>query len=284
MSLFGTKKSAAPSEPPDAQARLEELPVRLIYPNPSQPRREFDEGGIAELAASIKELGLIQPIIVRSVDGYFELVAGERRLRAVKLLGHKTVKCIVDRSLGDADSSLMAIVENLQREDLHFFDEAECYAGLIERLHITQEELAARVGKSQSFISNKLRLLKLSPKVRSAVRRTGLSERHVRAIVRLDENAQQEAVMKIARGGLSVKASERLVDSMLRERRDKPDRPAAKPRIIRIFKDYKLFLNTIDSACGQLRESGLDVIVRQDEIENGIEILIRVSQPNEKIG
>ena len=91
MSLFGTKKSAAPSEPPDAQARLEELPVRLIYPNPSQPRREFDEGGIAELAASIKELGLIQPIIVRSVDGYFELVAGERRLRAVKLLGHKTV-------------------------------------------------------------------------------------------------------------------------------------------------------------------------------------------------
>ena len=277
MNLFGSKKAQEAPESP--AVRLEDLPVRLIYPNPSQPRREFDEGGIAELAASIKELGLIQPLVVRAADGYFELVAGERRLRAVKLLGYRTVRCIVDRSLDESDSALMAIVENLQREDLHFFDEAECYAELIGRLRITQEELAARVGKSQSFISNKLRLLKTAPHVRSLVRRTGLSERHVRALVRLeDEAAQEQAAMKMSRGALSVKASEKLVDGMLRERSKAP-RAEAKPRIIRIFKDYKLFLNTVNSACGQLRESGLSVLVRQEERENGVEIVIIVTQP-----
>ena len=277
MNLFGVKKAAEAQEPP--ASALEELPVRLICPNPAQPRRAFDEGAIAELAASIKELGLIQPIVVRAVDGCYELVAGERRLRAVKLLGHKTIRCIVDRTLGDDDSALAAIVENLQREDLHFFDEAECYAELIDRLHLTQAELAARVGKSQSFISNKLRLLKAAPGVRSIVRRTGLTERQVRALVRLDDGAAQEAAaLKMSRGGLSIKASEKLVEGMLREQKGLDSGSARRPRIIRIFKDYKVFLNTVNAACAQLRESGLNVAVHQEEIEDGVDISIRVTQ------
>ena len=277
MNLFGVKKAAEAPEPP--ASALEELPVRLICPNPAQPRRAFDEGAIAELAASIKELGLIQPIVVRAVDGCYELVAGERRLRAVKLLGHKTIRCIVDRTLGDDDSAFAAIVENLQREDLHFFDEAECYAELIDRLHLSQAELAARVGKSQSFISNKLRLLKAAPGVRSIVRRTGLTERQVRALIRLDDGAAQEAAaLKMARGGLSIKASEKLVEGMLREQKGLDSGSARRPRIIRIFKDYKVFLNTVNAACAQLRESGLNVAVHQEEIEDGVDISIRVTQ------
>ena len=276
MAIFASKKEPHRDDAPSI--RLEELPVRLIMPNPDQPRRSFDEGAIAELAASIKQVGLIQPLVVRMADGYFELIAGERRLRAVKLLGCKTVRCIVERDTDPSDAALMAIVENLQREDLHFFEEAECYSSLMERLGLTQEELAARIGKSQSFVANKLRLLKFSPAVRRRIIDEKLSERHARALLRLSSDEERdEAISKIVRGALSVKAADRLVNAMIAQisgtTADK-----RKPRMIRIFKDYKLFLNTVNTACDQLRESGLNVAVENTDYTNGVEIRIKVWQ------
>lgn len=276
MALFGIKKEVKRID--DASIRLEEIPVELIAPNPDQPRRSFDDDSISELASSIKQVGLIQPLIVRKVSDRYYLIAGERRLRAVKLLSWPTVQCIISANYGDEDSALMALVENLQREDLHFFEEAECYLSLLEKLHITQDVLASRVGKSQSFIANKLRILKLSPDFRQAIVQNGLSERHTRALLRLDSDSDRQAVLsKIISGSLSVKETDRLIDSMLSPS-DAPASPKARPKVIRIFRDYKLFVNTVNTACDQLRESGLSVEVEQEDRPNGVDIIIRVSQ------
>lgn len=278
MALFGLKKANPYDGEYDSPLKLLDIPVSLILPNPDQPRRSFDDASISELAASIKQVGLIQPLIVRRVGDHFELIAGERRLRAVKLLELPTVKCIVSASYDEEDSALMAIVENLQREDLHFFEEAECYASLLEKLRLTQEELAIRVGKSQSFIANKLRILRLSAEIRKRVVEAGLSERHTRALLRLPSDAErEEAISKIVSRSLSVKDTERLVDSML-ETASVPSEVKRRPRMIRIFRDYKLFVNTVNSACDQLRESGLNVQVEQTDRDNGVDIIIRVTQ------
>ena len=277
MSLFFAKKEA--EESGLAGQYLTELPVSAIRPNPNQPRRSFDEQTIAELAASIEQVGLIQPIIVRpSAEGYV-LVSGERRLRAVIRLGMKTVQCLVDGSGTEEQNALKAIIENLQREDLHYFEEAECFAQLIKRLSATQEELALRLGKSQSYIANKLRLLRLSPDIRRRIAAAGLSERHARALLKLPEGEIRTAAMeKMASSQLSVKEAERLTDRLLREAAEKGAQPRQKPRIIRIFRDYRVFINTVNAACDQLRESGLNVEVEQRDIENGVDISIKVTQ------
>lgn len=268
MALFSFKKENC------SELSLEELPVRSIVPNPNQPRRTFDESSINELAASIEQVGLLQPLLVRRAGGVYELIAGERRLRAVIKLGHSTVKCLIDPAIDEASSALMAIIENLQRQDLNCFEEAECYAALLAKLGITQEELAERIGKSQSFIANKLRILKLSPPLRKRLIGMGLSERHARALLRLRTDDEREAAADhIAAKGLSVKESEKYVESLLQTRAIKP-----RPRMIRIFRDYRLFLNTISAACEQLKESGLGVAFDQRELEGGVEILIRVTQ------
>lgn len=279
MAFFGFKKDIAPHKP-ERGKRLEDVPVALIVPNPHQPRQTFDDESIAELAASIKQVGLIQPLVVRKVGSSYELIAGERRLRAVKTLGYEKVQCIVDGELDDEDSALMAIVENLQREDLHYFEEAESYAALLQKLHITQDELAERIGKSQSFIANKLRMLRLSPDIRDAIVLNGLTERHTRALLRLNTDEERyEAIRKIAADSLSVKDTEKLVEKMLNAAFDGKQQGAKpRPKIIRIFKDYKLFVNTVNSACNQLRESGLNVEVEQTEHDGGVDIVIKVSQ------
>lgn len=279
MALFGRKKDDLYSGELESPLQLVDIPVSLILPNPDQPRRSFDDESIAELASSIKQVGLIQPLIVRRVGDHYELIAGERRLRAVKLLELKTVKCIVSTAYDEEDSALMAIVENLQREDLHFFEEAECYTSLLDKLRLTQEELAIKVGKSQSFIANKLRILRLSPAVRKAVVDSGLSERHARALLKLNsDEARFDAVSKISARSLSVKETERLVDGMLEAESKGASGAKPRPKLIRIFRDYKLFVNTVNSACDQLRESGLKVEVEQTDMESGVDIHIRVSQ------
>jgi len=278
VALFNFKKDTTKQQIP--RKRLEDVPVALIVPNPNQPRQSFDDDSIAELAASISQVGLIQPLVVRKVGTVYELIAGERRLRAVRSLGYEKVQCIVDGELDDEDSALMAIVENLQREDLHFFEEAESYAALLEKLNITQDELALRIGKSQSFIANKLRMLRLSPDVREAVVLNGLTERHARALLRLNTDDERRAVIeKAAAESLSVKDTEKLIEAMLNAAFDsKKEGARPRPRIIRIFKDYKLFVNTVNTACNQLRESGLNVQVEQNEHEDGVDIIIKVSQ------
>lgn len=288
MSIFSSRKkaavaheAAAPSlEGVSNESRLVKVPVDSILPNPDQPRRSFNAEKINELAASIEQVGLIQPLVVCKRGGVYELIAGERRLRAVKQLGWRYVSCVIERDVSEENSALMAIVENLQRENLHFFEEADCYASTISNLGITQEELALRLGKSQSFIANKLRLLRLSPDVAAEIVKNGLSERHARALLRLkDDGLQLTAVAAIVRDGLSVKATDKLIEKMLIKNADEKRKNAPqKPRIIRLFRDYRVFLNTVGSACEQLRECGLRVDVEQKELDNGVDISIRVTQ------
>lgn len=271
MSIFTAKRETAGE-------MLLEVPVSLIAPNPAQPRRVFDDRALRELAASIREVGLIQPIVVRRTERGYELVAGERRLRAVMLNGEKLIRCVVLPSEDRAsDPALAAAVENVQREDLHFFEEAECYAELLERGGLSREQLASKLGKSQSYLANKLRLTRFSPQLREKIVSAGLSERHARALLALEnEETIAAAIVRIAEGALSVKETERLIKRISEE--EKTKRTANRPKLIRIFRDYRLFVNTVNAACDQLRESGLKVAVEQTELENGVDISIRVTQ------
>ena len=260
--------------------RLVEVNVASIHPNPYQPRATFDEESIAELAQSIQQVGLLQPLLVRKVDDGYELVAGERRLRAVTSLGMEKVACIVQQDIEDESSAMMALIENLQREDLHYLEEAQCYQKLLETYGLTQEELANRLGKSQSSIANKLRLLKLSDEVKAAMTEKRLSERHARALLKLTDDKQRlDAVEKIAEKGLSVKETEQMVEKTLNKAYDeKQDGAKPRPKLMRIVRDYRLFMNTINQAVNQLRESGMTVEVEQSDRADGVDIIISVTR------
>ena len=260
--------------------RLVEVNVASIHPNPYQPRATFDEESIAELAQSIQQVGLLQPLLVRKVDDGYELVAGERRLRAVTSLGMEKVACIVQQDIENESSAMMALIENLQREDLHYLEEAQCYQKLLETYGLTQEELANRLGKSQSSIANKLRLLKLSDEVKAAMTEKRLSERHARALLKLTDDKQRlDAVEKIAEKGLSVKETEQMVEKTLNKAYDeKQDGAKPRPKLMRIVRDYRLFMNTINQAVNQLRESGMTVEVEQSDRADGVDIKISVTR------
>ena len=257
--------------------RLVEVNVASI---PYQPRATFDEESIAELAQSIQQVGLLQPLLVRKVDDGYELVAGERRLRAVTSLGMEKVACIVQQDIEDESSAMMALIENLQREDLHYLEEAQCYQKLLETYGLTQEELANRLGKSQSSIANKLRLLKLSDEVKAAMTEKRLSERHARALLKLTDDKQRlDAVERIAEKGLSVKETEQMVEKTLNKAYDeKQDGAKPRPKLMRIVRDYRLFMNTINQAVNQLRESGMTVEVEQSDRADGVDIKISVTR------
>lgn len=260
--------------------RLVEVNVASIHPNPYQPRATFDEESIAELAQSIQQVGLLQPLLVRKVDDGYELVAGERRLRAVTSLGMEKVACIVQQDIEDESSAMMALIENLQREDLHYLEEAQCYQKLLETYGLTQEELANRLGKSQSSIANKLRLLKLSDDVKAAMTEKRLSERHARALLKLTDDKQRlDTIEKIAEKGLSVKETEQMVEKTLNKAYDeKQDGAKPRPKLMRIVRDYRLFMNTINQAVNQLRESGMTVEVEQSDRADGVDIKISVTR------
>lgn len=268
----------------DEKRRLEQVPVEQIVPNPNQPRKTFQDDTLDELAASIRQVGLIQPLVVRRVEGGYELVAGERRLRACKMLNMQNVPCIVQNDVFDEDSAMMALVENLQRENLHFLEEAECYQALINNYGLKQEELAARLGKSQSAVANKLRILRFSPAVKKAMLEAKMTERHARALLRIrEEETQLSLIERVREKGMSVKDTEKLVDSTLNRLYDEKKAGAVpRPKIIRYFKDYRLFTNSIRQAVDQLKEAGAEVEMEQTDLENGMDIVIHVRRPSEK--
>ncbi len=204
-----------------AASNRQELPIDVVGPNPFQPRREFQPQELEELAASIREKGVMQPIIVRpKSDGTYELVAGERRLRASKLAGLGQIPAII-REVSDRDSMEMALIENIQREDLNPVEEARAYQQLMLQFQLTQEEMAAKVGKDRSSVANTLRLLKLPLTVLDMVGDGRLSEGHARALMTLeDESAMQSLAEKVIRDSLSVREAERLAQGI------KPARPA----------------------------------------------------------
>ena len=247
------------------------LSVDAICPNPGQPRRAFAQSDLEELAASIRELGLLQPLTVRRREGRWELVAGERRLRAARLAGLEEVPCLSIQTDGQA-SSLLALVENLQRRDLDFWEEAAALRKLIDTYHISQEEAARRIGKSPSAVANKLRLLKLSPDVLSLLRDGGATERHARALLRLDAPEQQlEGARQVVNQGLTVAQTEVLVDGMLSSKAH-----PARRRPVFVIKDVRLFLNTITRSLDVMRSAGVDAQCSRQDSEDAITLTLHI--------
>lgn len=252
-----------------------EIDLININANPFQPRKTFSDEGLAELAASIREFGVIQPLIVRRTEAGYELIAGERRLRASVLAGRASAPCIVRQS-DDKEMAEIAMIENLQREDLHFFEEAAGYENLLSQFALTQEELAERVGKSQSTIANKLRLLKLSSQVREIVLRGELSERHARALLKIEQDEEQLTVIRtVVENKLTVKETEALIFNMEESKTENAE-PGKRRAMLRIIKDVRIFINTMHELVAQMKKTGLAVRVNQEQDEDTITITMIV--------
>lgn len=247
------------------------IPQGEILPNPNQPRRRFDYDELEGLAQSIRANGILQPLLVRLLEnGKYELIAGERRLRAARLIGLSKVPCIVN-SVSESDSATFAIIENLQRQNLDYFEEAEAMAILINNYRMSQEELCKKLGKAQSTLSNKLRLLKLSEEMRYKISRAGLSERHARALLTLTDEVQRaRALSIIIDRHLTVSESESLIDQMLR----KNETP--KRQILKGFKDIRIFINTLNNAVDTIRKAGIDADSVKTETDEYVEYVVRI--------
>ena len=242
--------------------RVLELQIANIRPNPYQPRRAFDEESLRELASAPQHHGSLHPLTVRPAgDGRWELVAGERRLRAARMAGLETVPCIC-RAADDRESALLALVENLQRRDLHYLEEAAAIASYIRQTGVTQEEAAAQLGRSPSALANKLRLLRLSPACRELLVENGLTERHARCLLRLeDEEERLAALGHIADKHLNVAQTGQYIEKRLAALQS----TAPKRRRTFILKDVRLFLNSLDRGLRLVREAGVDARSERQE-------------------
>ena len=252
--------------------RVQYIPLGRIRPNPQQPRRSFDEEGLAELAASIRSCGILQPLTVRRAGEVYELVAGERRLRAARIAGLREVPCLVAQ-VGEEDSALLALMENLQRRDLDCWEEAQAIARLISRYGLSQEEAARRLGRAQPTVANKLRLLRLPEDVRALLRENGLTERHARALLRLqDPEVQRRAAGDMVRRGMNVAQAEAYVEKLLQSAQVTPPRG----RSTYIIKDVRLFLNSVDRGLHLMRQAGVDAGWNRQDTDREILLTIRI--------
>ena len=279
---FMRKKTDEPS------TRFLMVPVDQISANPYQPRKNFSEETLTELAASIRLYGVIQPISVRQMGkDQYELVAGERRWRAARMAGLTHVPATLSQ-VEEQDSAMMAMIENLQREGLHFLEEAQGYFRLIQEHGLTQDALARRIGKSQSAVANKLRLLRLVPAVRDVLLKGNLSERHARALLKAPDEETQLAVARAAvEQELTVRQTEELVDQSMAA---KPPTPAFVPvephdgnngiwrqgRSIARFYDPRLFLNTMKNAVAELKQEGMDAEYAEERTGDTIVVTVRI--------
>lgn len=258
---------------------IQYLPIEKIAPNPRQPRRHFDEAALRELADSIRSHGILQPLSVqKGENGCYILVAGERRLRAAGLAGLSRVPCILVR-VSDEERSILALVENVQRENLHYMEEAAAIARLISVHGLSQEEAARHLGRSQSAVANKLRLLRLSDNCVALLRQYDLTERHARSVLRLaDEEARLAALKYIGERGMNVAAAEEYIESLLR------DQQTAKPekKSLYIIKDVRLFLNSIKRSMDTMRLAGVDA--RCDREDSDEEIVMTIHIPKRSSG
>lgn len=272
-----------------ARDYITEIPTNKIKANPYQPRKEFSRSALYDLANSIKEYGILQPITVRPIRGEqtYELIAGERRLRAAKIAGLSVVPAIVYNAGGN-DSAVLALIENLQRENLSFMEEAEGYYTLLIDHGMTQEELARKVGKSQSSIANKVRLLKLPPMVKKILCDNKLSERHARALLRItDEQLQLKALKVICEKHCSVKEAENVIDKLAEKYNAEimehgylvPVKPAQKVKnssVKFVIKDIKIFVNTIKETISILKRSGVEAKAAQFDRGDYFEFVVRI--------
>lgn len=256
---------------------LRRIRISEIVRNPNQPRRYFDPEAIATLAESIRQYGVLNPLTVRrTANGGYELVAGERRLRAARVAGLTDVPCLLINADGE-DSSVIALVENLQRRDLDFFEEANGFKRLIEQFGLTQEEAARKVGKTQSAVANKLRLLRLSQQNMELIRCNNLTERHARALLRLNDEADRINVTNyIIEHELNVSRTEEYIDEFLKAK-ENPQlvvEPESGKHVVRLFKDVRFFLNTLNRAVGVMVDAGIGATVKQQESDDGLTLTI----------
>ena len=263
------------------EKQIHDLPLSELVANPYQPRRQFSEESINELAQTLNKEGLLQPIVVRQKAEKYEIIAGERRFRAAQALGWETIPAIIN-NMSDDQAASLALIENLQREDLNPIDEAQAYSNLMQLNNLTQIELAKEVGKSQSYVANKLRLLKLTPKVQSYLASKQITARHGRALVGLSEKDQGRVLDEILANNLNVKETEAIAVDVegyfARKAKDLATKERKKRVVNRIPKDLKVQINTIKQAIKLAKESGIKVRVEENNDPDDYRITIELKR------
>lgn len=254
--------------------KIIDISINLVKPNPNQPRQFFDSAQLTSLAKSISQDGIIQPLTVRKVNNYFELISGERRLRAAKLAGLRSVPCIIV-DISDERSAVLALIENIQRSDLNFFEEAEAISILIKEYGMTQEDAAIRLGMAQSTIANKLRLLKLTSIERKMIISNNLSERHARALLKLDDaDIRHQVLVCIIENNLTVDKTEKYIASLETKEKIKASYKKRSP----VLRDVKLFFNTVNKAINVMKLAGVDAQVKKAHHDGMIEYTILIPE------
>lgn len=253
---------------------VRDIPVDKVIPNPYQPRKVFSDSALEELSKSIQEYGVLQPITVRQKDNGYELVAGERRLRAAKLAKLETIPAIIN-NMSDQHSAVLALLENLQREDLNFIEEAEGYHNLIVDHGFTQQEIAEKIGKNQSTIANKLRILKLPEDIKKDLIKYNLTERHGRALLKLtDDDLRRKVLEKVIKNDLNVKKTEALVDGILDDL-TKRDEKEGKQNIKSLI-NIRIYLNTIKKAYSAIKDTGVKAEYKEVDKGDHVEVVVKI--------
>lgn len=277
------------------EGKILRINVLQILPNPAQPRKSFDNESLIRLADSIRQYGILQPLTVRRIvgnkcsadafpqsvkDEHFEIIAGERRLRAAKLIGMMEVPCIVIDASAHS-SAEMAIIENIQRENLNMFEQAAAIASLIDIYSLTQEQIAKRLSLSQSYVANKLRILRLTSRERALILTENLSERHARAVLRIEDTDERCGVIQyIAKKHLNVAETEEYIEKLLQKaaeaERDKSTERVEEKHRKFIIKDIRIFYNSIDRAIEFVKKAGIDITSEKKDLGEDIELTIRI--------
>ena len=280
FSVLDTDSGVLGERKPVNEVKVVKVPITQIFANPYQPRKTFDEAALTELSESIAQYGVLQPLLVSPAeDGSYMLIAGERRLRASRMAKLTEVPVIISEYTSQQIAEI-ALIENLQREDLHYLEEAEGYEQLMEQFHLTQEAMAARVGKKQSTIANKLRLLRLSPTVRKVLVDAALSERHARALLKLpDDTRRLEALEIIIAKKYSVRQTEEYIAKLLDAKQ-----PEKQRRMV-IVNDVRIYLNSIKQVVGAIKDVGIPVSMEQTLDGDEVVVSLRIkNQKKPKIG
>lgn len=257
------------------QPEVKYIPISIIKPNPYQPRKDFNQRALEELSQSIKSYGVIQPISVRQIkEDSYELIAGERRLRASELAElHEIPAIIVDYR--DKESALIALMENLQREDLNFIEEAEGYYNLIEDHGFTQQEIAEKMGKNQSTIANKLRLLKLPDDIKKDLLKYNLTERHGRALLKLDDDDLKRKILeRVVKNELNVNKTEELVNGILDDLTKKEENEVKQN--IKSLISIRIYLNTIKKAFSAIKDTGIKAEYKEVDKGDHVEVVVKI--------
>ncbi len=272
MTIFSRSQPIQDPRSESAVNKVIEIPISAIVPNPAQPRVVFDEYELSRLAVSIQQNGILQPLTVRRLENSlnYELIAGERRLRACRLLNMSCVPCIVISATAK-DSAVLAVLENLQRQDLSFMEEAYAIKNLIDYYGLTQEETAARLGTAQSTIANKLRLLKLTDEEKAMVVKYKLTERQARALLRIDSAKRPEAILYIGSNQLNTAQTDAYIDGLAKG-------GVSKPNIRRnwTYRAVNLYINTFNKTIDAMKEAGINCEAVKNRTDDFVEYVVRI--------